>query len=131
MALQTKNKVEISFSLASMTDLIFLLLIFFLLTSSMVSPAGLPVSLPSSKSSTIDMQKVSVTISKDLRYFVNDKEVTFEQIEPELASYLTNAEEGIVVLNVDKDVKTEDAIKVAGIAAYLKAKVSIAVQPSR
>jgi biopolymer transport protein ExbD len=131
MALQTKNKVEISFSLASMTDLIFLLLIFFLLTSSMVSPAGLPVSLPSSKSSTIDIQKVSVTISKDLRYFVNDKEVQYDQIEGELTNYLKEAEEGIVILNVDKDVKTEDAIKVAGIAAYLKAKVSIAVQPSR
>ncbi len=114
-----------------MTDLIFLLLIFFLLTSSMVSPAGLPVSLPSSKSSTIDIQKVSVTISKDLRYFVNDKEVQYDQIEGELTNYLKEAEEGIVILNVDKDVKTEDAIKVAGIAAYLKAKVSIAVQPSR
>lgn len=131
MAFQTKNKVDVSFSLASMTDLIFLLLIFFMLTSSMVSPAGLPVNLPSSKASTIDMQKVSVTISKDLRYFVNDKEVTLDQMEAELSSYLKDGEEGIVVLNVDKDVKTEDAIKVAGIAAYLKAKVSIAVQPSR
>ena len=129
MNLQPRNKVDVGFSMSSMTDLIFLLLIFFLLTSSMVSPAGLPVSLPSSKASTLEMQQVSVTITKDHTYFVNDKQVPFEGLEAELGQYLKEGQEGVVVLNVDKSVSTEEAIRVAGIAAYLKARVSIAVSP--
>ncbi|MFO0508228.1 MAG: ExbD/TolR family protein, partial [bacterium] len=52
MNLQTRNKVDSAFNMASMTDLIFLLLIFFMLTSSFVTPSGLPVNLPTSKAST-------------------------------------------------------------------------------
>ena len=74
MNLRSTNKINSTFSMSSMTDIIFLLLIFFMLTASFVTPSGLPVNLPSSKSSTISIQKVSVTITKDLKYFVNDKE---------------------------------------------------------
>lgn len=128
MNLQTRNKVDPAFSMASMTDLIFLLLIFFMLTSSFVSPSGLPVNLPSSKPSTIEVQKVSVTITKDLRYAVNDKTVTRGAIEGELKKYLSTPE-GVVVLHIDKSVPTEELVYVAGIATGLKAKVSIATVP--
>ena len=73
MNLQARNKVDAAFSMASMTDLIFLLLIFFMLTSSFVTPSGLPVNLPTSVASTIEVQKVSVTVTKDLQFFVNLK----------------------------------------------------------
>ena len=76
MNLQTRNKVDPAFNMSSMTDLIFLLLIFFMLTSSFITPSGLPVSLPSSKASTIEVQKVSVTITKELKFYVNDKLVS-------------------------------------------------------
>ena len=75
MKLKANNKINPLFSMSSMTDIIFLLLIFFMLTASFVTPSGLPVNLPSSKSSTIVIQKVSVTITKDLKYFVNEKEI--------------------------------------------------------
>jgi len=128
MNLQTRNKVDASFSMASMTDLIFLLLIFFMLTSSFVTPSGLPVNLPSSASSTIEVQKVSVTVTKDLRYFVNEKQVTRGSLLAELKSKLA-APEGVVVLHIDKSVATEELVFVAGIATSLKAKVSIATKP--
>jgi len=128
MNLQTRNKVDAAFSMASMTDLIFLLLIFFMLTSSFVTPSGLPVSLPSSTSSTIEVQKVSVTVTKDLLYFVNDKQVTRGALQTELKSKLS-APEGVVVLHIDKSVPTEELVHVAGIATSLKAKVSIATKP--
>jgi biopolymer transport protein ExbD len=128
MNLQTKNKVDPSFSMASMTDLIFLLLIFFMLTSSFVTPSGLPVNLPSSMASRIEVQKVSVTITKDLRYFVNEKQVTRGSLMAELKSKLS-APEGVVVLHIDKSVATEELVHVAGIATSLKAKVSIATKP--
>lgn len=127
MNLGSKNKVDAGFSMASMTDLIFLLLIFFMLTSSFVTPSGHPVNLPTSKASSIEMQKVSVTITKDLKYYVNDKQVTKNTLEGELKSKLNGP--GSVVLHIDKDVTTEHLVYVAGIAASLEAKVVIASKP--
>lgn len=128
MNLQSRNKIDPAFSMASMTDLIFLLLIFFMLTSSFVTPSGLPVNLPSSKPSTIEVQKVSVTITKDLRYAVNTKQVPRGALEAELKKQLS-APEGVVVLHIDKSVPTEELVYVAGIATGLKARVSIATVP--
>jgi biopolymer transport protein ExbD len=132
MNFRSKNRINPDFSMSSMTDIIFLLLIFFMLTSNFVTPSGLPVNLPSSKSSTIVMQKVSVTITPDLQYFVNDKPTSFENIEPELRSLLagTAQGEGVVVLHVDKSVPVEHLVKVAGIATELKAKVTLATLPT-
>ena len=128
MNLNTKHKVQAAFSMSSMTDIIFLLLIFFMLTASFVTPSGLPVNLPSSKSSTIVMQKVSVTITKDLRYFVNDQRTNIRRLPDDLQAAL-KGQEGVVVLHVDKTVPTEHLINVASIATSLKAKVSVATQP--
>ncbi len=128
MNLQTRNKVEAAFSMASMTDLIFLLLIFFMLTSSFVTPSGLPVNLPSSIASTIEVQKVSVTVTKDILYFVNDKRVTRNTVEAELKRNLASPN-GVVVLHIDKSVPTEELVFIAGIATSLKARVTIATKP--
>ncbi len=130
MALQSKHKVDTSFSMSSMTDIIFLLLIFFMLTSTFITPSGLPVNLPSSKSSTIVMQRVSVTITPDRRFYINDKRVTRDLIEIELAKAL-QGKEGVVVLHVDKSVPVEYLVDVASIATSLKAKVSIATKPTK
>ncbi len=128
MKLQTRNKVDPAFSMASMTDLIFLLLIFFMLTSSFVTPSGLPVNLPTSKPSAIEVQKVSITVTKDLQFFVNDKKVTKATLEAELKSKL-GGPKGVVVLHIDESVATREMVFVAGIATSLDAKVSIATKP--
>ena len=130
MNLKANNKINPLFSMSSMTDIIFLLLIFFMLTASFITPSGLPVSLPSSKSSTIVIQKVSVTITKDLKYFVNDKEVNISDIEIHLRDEIGD-KEGLVVLHCDKNVPVEHLVNVAGIATSLEAKVTIATQPSK
>jgi len=128
MNISPKNKIEAGFSMASMTDLIFLLLVFFMLTSSFVTPSGLPVSLPTSKASTIEVQKVSVTVTKGLQYYVNEKKVTKATLEGELKSRLGGAG-GSVVLHIDKDVPSEHLVYVAGIATSLEAKVVVATKP--
>ncbi len=128
MALKSKNKVEVAFSMSSMTDIIFLLLIFFMLTSSFITPSGLPVNLPSSASSNIVMQQVSVSITPHLEYFVNDQRVAVSELESYLSAEL-QGQESVVVLHVDKTVPVEHLVRVAGIATKLKAKVSIATKP--
>lgn len=128
MGLKSKHNVEPMFSMSSMTDIIFLLLVFFMLTSSFITPSGLPVNLPTSKSSTVELQKVSVTITKELDYYVNDKKVSKALLEGQLKSKLTD-KEGVVVLHIDSSVPTEHLIYVADIATALEAKVSIATKP--
>jgi biopolymer transport protein ExbD len=128
MRLNSKNKIDAGFSMASMTDLIFLLLVFFMLTSSFVTPSGLPVNLPSAKKSVIEMQKLSVTVTKDFQYYVNDKKISKANLEGELKSRLT-APGGSVVIHIDQSVPTEHLVYVAGIAASLEAKVVVATKP--
>lgn len=130
MNFRSKNKVDPAFSMASMTDLIFLLLIFFMLTSSFVTPSGLPVNLPSSKASTIEVQKVSVTITKDLQYYVNDRRVSRAMLEGELKRVLPSGS-GSVILHIDKSVPSEHLVYVAGIATSLRAKVVLATKPAK
>ncbi|MFT2007717.1 ExbD/TolR family protein [Pontibacter sp. 13R65] len=129
MNLRSKNRISADFSMSSMTDIIFLLLIFFMLTSNFVTPTGLPVSLPKSTLSNITMQKVSVTITEDLRFALNGKEVAFSDLQPQLEGLLQGTEEGVVVLHVDKAVPVEQLVKVASIAANLNAKVTLATEP--
>jgi biopolymer transport protein ExbD len=128
MALQSKNKIEAVFSMASMTDVIFLLLIFFMLTSSFITPSGLPVNLPSSETSDIIMQEVTVTVTKNLNYSVNEKVVSRDEIKNELTLLLKD-KKGQVVLHIDKDVPVEYLVEIGGIAATLEANVSIATKP--
>jgi len=128
MDLRSRHKVDPSFSMSSMTDIIFLLLIFFMLTASFVTPSGLPVNLPTSVSTTIVMQKVSVSITSDLQYFVNTRRVERSQLQQVLSGEL-NGKEGVVSLHIDKSVPSEHLVYVAGIATLLKAKVSVVAMP--
>lgn len=128
MNLKSKHKVEAAFSMSSMTDVIFLLLIFFMLTASFITPSGLPINVPSSKSSEIVMQKVGVTITEDLQYYVDDRKVSVNQLEAVLRDAFSG-KEGVVVLHCDKTVPVDYVVKVAGIATALEARVSIATKP--
>lgn len=126
MNLQTKNKIITTFSLASMTDVIFLLLIFFMLTSSFVAPTALPVDLPKTESSQTVTPKVRVTITKKLEYFVNNQFIRPEQIEVKLYEALQKAQTRKIILYIDKSVQVEHLVTVANIANKLNAKIAIA-----
>lgn len=128
MGLQQKNKVEAAFSMSSMTDIIFLLLIFFMLTSSFITPSGLSVNLPSSETSDIVMQEVTVSVTRDLQFSVNDQLVTRDQLKSVLMPLL-EGKKGQVVLHLDKEVPVEYLVEIGGIAAGLGANVSIATKP--
>lgn len=128
MDIKSKLKVDANFSMSSMTDIVFLLLIFFMLTASFITPSGLPVNLPSAAASNIVIQKNSVTITEDLRYYVNDKEVTLSNLEQELRKVISGPD-GSVTLHVDKSVASEYLIKIAGIASTLKQKVTVVTKP--
>ncbi len=127
MNLQSKNKISTTFSLASLTDIIFLLLIFFMLTSSFVTPSAVPVELPSTKvSKSLIAKQLEITITKKLEYYINDQAVKLEEIETVLKQKIADIENPKVVLNIDKTVAVEYLVKVAAVANKLGAKLAIA-----
>ena len=129
MSLKSKNKVSANFSMSSMTDIVFLLLIFFMLTSTLVSPNALKLLLPNSKARTLEKQTISVSITPAIEYYIEDQKVPFDQLEFQLKKRLVNEQEPAIVLHADKTVDIEFAVKVMDIAYRNKYKVVLATNP--
>ena len=129
MALRSRNKVSADFNMSSMTDIVFLLLIFFMLTSTLVSPNALKLLLPSSKARTLEKQTVSVSITKDIDFFINENKVQEASIERELKLLLDNIDEAAIILHTDKTVNIEHVVKVMDIAYRNKYKIVLATTP--
>ena len=129
MSLRSKNKVSANFSMSSMTDIVFLLLIFFMLTSTLVSPNALKLLLPNSKARTLEKQTISVSITPEIEYYIEDQKFPFDQLENQLIQRLANEQEPAIVLHADKTVDIEFAVKVMDIAYRNKYKVVLATNP--
>ena len=129
MALRSRNKVSADFNMSSMTDIVFLLLIFFMLTSTLVSPNALKLLLPSSKARTLEKQTVSVSITKNIDFFINENKVQEANIERELKLLLDNIDEAAIILHTDKTVDIEHVVKVMDIAYRNKYKIVLATTP--
>ena len=130
MALRSRNKVNANFNMSSMTDIVFLLLIFFMLTSTLVSPNALKLLLPNSKAKTLEKQTISISITKDINFYINDKAVTENTIEQELKILINKEEEPAIILHTDKSVAIEHVVKVMDIAYRNKYKIVLATQPN-
>ncbi len=126
MNLRSRNKVSTNFSMSSMTDIVFLLLVFFMLTSTLISPNALKLLLPKSSSKTISKQTVSVSITKDLDFYINKTKVPFEALETELLQAVQGEEEPGVILHAEKTVPIEEVVKVMDIANRHKMKMVLA-----
>ena len=115
--------------MSSMTDIVFLLLIFFMVTSTQIAPNGLQVTLPQSSSQVKFIPHVSVSINAAGQYAVNTDILPFEQVEPRLRQELAGQEEPAIVLRVDKDVPTGETVKIMEIANRNRWKFTLATQP--
>ena len=129
MAIVARNKIGTSFNMSSMTDIVFLLLIFFMVTSTQIAPNGLQVTLPQSSSQVKWIPHVSVSINAAGQYAVNTDVLPFEQVEPRLRQELAGQEEPAIVLRVDKDVPTGETVKIMEIANRNRWKFTLATQP--
>jgi biopolymer transport protein ExbD len=127
MNFKNRNKVSPEFSMSSMTDIVFLLLIFFMLTSN--APNALDMILPKAKGKSTNTQNVSVSIKKNRTYYVNGKKLKANQIESRLKSALANKEKPTIMLRVEESVPIEKAVLVMDIANRNKYKVILAVRP--
>jgi len=129
MNLRGRNKVSAEFSMSSMTDIVFLLLVFFLLTSPTITPNALDLILPKASGKTTSVQKASVSITKDRAFYVDNERVSEYNIEKELKRILAGQEEPTVILRAEEGVPIEDAVLVMDIANRNKFKVVLAARP--
>jgi biopolymer transport protein ExbD len=128
MKLKGRNKVSPDFSMSSMTDIVFLLLIFFMLTAN--SPNALDLLLPKAKGKSTNTQNVSVSINKNLEYFVDNERINGEYIEIELKKALEGQEKPVIILRAEESVAIKEAVNVMDIANRNNYKVILAVRPN-
>jgi biopolymer transport protein ExbD len=129
MALKRTTKASIEFSMASMSDLVFLLLIFFMLTSTLIAPNAIKLLLPKSNNQTPAKPQVSVSISANMNYYFGTTRVSFSQLEPLLLKELKDKTDPTIVLHTDKSVPVEHVVNVMNIARKYKYKVILATAP--
>ena len=129
MGLRSRNKISANFNMSSMTDIVFLLLIFFMLTSTLVSPNALKLLLPSSQAKTLEKQTISISITKDIQFYINQDPVAENNLEKTLKSIINNEKEPAIILHTDKSVDIEHVVKVMDIAYRNKYKIVLATTP--
>lgn len=136
MAIKRRSKVDSSFSMSSMTDIVFLLLVFFLVTSTLVNPNALKLLLPKSTNQVSAKPMVSISIkhyqqSNTFSFHINGKNtpVPLSEIESLLQKELSATEDPTVSLHVDRSVPMEQVVNIMNIAKRNQYRIILATAP--
>jgi biopolymer transport protein ExbD len=129
MDIRGRNKVNPNFNMSSMTDIVFLLLIFFMITSTLVTTSALDILLPKASGKTENKKSTSVTITKDLAFYIDNNVVSENDLEQNLLTLLIDKESPTIILRAEEGVPIEKAVTVMDIANRNRFKVILAVRP--
>ena len=130
MAIKRGSKVETSFGQSAMTDLVFLLLMFFMMASTLISPNALKLTLPRSNNQVREKPYTTLSITSDLQYYIDGTQrVSFNELEKALQAKLGGMEEPLISLHYDKDVPIDEFVKVTNIAVRNNYKLMLATSP--
>jgi len=113
----------------SLNDIMFFLLLFFLIVSTLASPSVVKLLLPQTKTSqAITKPQISLAVTNEKKYYINNKEVPASQLEVELKKATQNNNESLVILRFDKALTVQDLVDVLQIGSNLKIKMVLATQ---
>jgi len=129
MNIRGRNKITPEFNMSSMTDIVFLLLIFFMITSTMVTTNALDLVLPKGKGKTDSNKSVSVSVNSALQFFIDKTPVEEAQLEATLLTELSKTENKSIVIRAEKDVPIEKVVFIMDIANRNQLKTVLAVNP--
>ena len=136
--IRSQNKIKIEANSSSMSDLVFLLLIFFMITSTLISPNAVKLLLPESSSKTMAKQNVTVYIDEAYNFYVGETAVGTDQLQPAIAAGIeAGVDDACVVLRADKTVPVQyvvnviDAVNEINTATGSKHKVILATSPKK
>jgi biopolymer transport protein ExbD len=132
MNLRRRNRAVGEVYSASLNDIMFFLLLFFLITSTMATPNVLKLLLPNSKSSIQQVKHpVVISVTEDLQYALNNNPVSSDQIEPALQKLIAGQPDPTALLKVDKSVQVQNLVDLLDIGNRLKIKMVLATQASK
>ena len=130
MKLRGRNQIRPEFNMSSMTDIVFLLLIFFMIASTLVTTNAIDILLPKASGKTENKKSVSVSIQKDLTFYIDQRMVKVQNLESELLVLFQNEITPSIILRAEKSVPVDYVVKVMDIANRNKFKIILAVNPS-
>ena len=128
MNLRGRNKVDPTFNMSSMTDIVFLLLIFFMLTSTLVTVSAIDVLLPKAGGKTENSTSVAVTITSKSIFYIDKTKVSFSELEAEILRKAGPNQQKTIIIRGDKDVPYKNVMLVIDIANRNKLKMILAVK---
>ena len=130
--LRKKKDFTVEVFTSSMNDIMFFLMLFFIIISTLLNPSMIKVSLPNSRySQTIQKKEINLTMTKEKMYFVNNTRVTFDGLETQLRKELKLYPNAFIMLRFDYELNIQDLVDVLSIGNKLNAKMIIATAKSR
>jgi biopolymer transport protein ExbD len=130
MSIKPRNKVSVSFSMAGMSDIVFLLLIFFMITSTLIHPTALKLMLPRGNEQTAAKPITTVSITPDLQFYVEDQQVEFINLEAVLRQKVGNSDDIYVSVHTDETVPVKYLMQVLQILNRNEYKTIVATRPN-
>ena len=128
MNLKGRNKITPEFNMSSMTDIVFLLLIFFMIASTSTKQLDtIEVKLPQAKGKTENRSAITVTINKNKRFYIDDIVVSKSRFQSQLLSILSKSDSRVIVIRAEQNVPIEEVVYVMGIANQNSIKIVLAV----
>lgn len=133
MKFRRENRVRAEVATSAMNDIMFMLLLFFLIISTMINPSVIKLTLPKANSSeqTVAKKMVTVSVDHNLNYAVDDVPVAFPDLESVLAQKLATINEPTIVVRVDNLLTIQDVVDVIDIGTKLKAKMVLATDKKK
>ena len=129
MDFKTSNKITPNFNMSSMTDVVFLLLIFFMIASTLAKNLNtIDVKLPQAKGKSENRDNVSVSIDRKNRFYINGEIVSKNNIKDKLITKLSNSNKRVIILRSDNKVPIKEIVYVMDIANKNSVKVVLAVK---
>ena len=130
MKIRRRHREGAEVSTDSLNDIMFFLLIFFLILSTLVNPSVIKINLPSSKANQqIDTKHIALVVTKDLQYYLNNKPVDVMNLEGELINVIKEMKEPTIILKLDNGLTVQDLVNVMQIGAKLKVKMVLGTKP--
>jgi len=127
MNIKRKRHFKAEVSTSSLNDIMFFLLLFFLIVSSLANPNVIKLLLPNSKSAqNLNKQQISISITKDKKFFIDNRQITFSEIEPLLKSRIDSLQEPTVILRLESSLTVQDLVDVLEIGNRLQVKMLMA-----
>ncbi len=125
-----KRRIAAEVQTSAMNDIMFFLLLFFLIASTITNPNVIKLLLPKSSTSlSVTKKTINVSVTKDLKYYVDKKQVSVTDLQATIAAYKTQASEVTIVLYADKTVAIQDVVVVMDVAQKLNIKLVLATEP--